>query len=1285
MLCNVVGAKAQSIELSLLSKFAGATWYNAAGNVVTTGWTNKLITITDPAVTIQAPEGKNVMGWYTKTSGRWPALQAGNVFTVRVPQGYEFTGYTLTTQATTVSNKSTFTYTTAEGQTESVTQQTSDSKVIVEGLNTSEIIIDLTNYSVSGTHGIVISGFDVTVQKLTYVKAEVAGMEANNPNTHFGNVRFISESGDVVTANLKRSENPVALSLGGLQAPTVDFTRAYRGFDFQGFYVGEQSLGKSFTLTDAIKNSITAEAPLVAKFTTTSDVTLFYDDDDFSYRIPAIATTSTGRIIAVSDYRHNLDDIGRDVHNTGTLRIDLVMRYSDDYGKTWSEKQTIAEGTGNKGAEGYDCAYGDATIATLGEKVLVMAAAGNVCYPYATAEKHNRTVRLFSEDNGKTWTKEDISEKMFIGANAMIPNGHAAFFGSGKLAVDAAFNGTDNARIYGAMLVKDESAGSNVYVVYTDDLGQNWKVLGGKKVANADEPKVEILPNGQILLSARRQGGRLFNVFTYGNGDTDKSNGVGTWDEAANGCDNGGKNGTNGEIFLVDAKNSEGAPVKLLMQSQPKGGTGHYDRRDVTIWYKEVDANTAYTTATIKTGWVEGLQVSQQLSSYSVATLQTDGRIGFFFEEAPCFGDDYTKGYCMVYKPLTIENITRGNYYSATTDLDAEATVEVILTDAEGNTYKEQLTECKVGDIAAKLQEKYPFITLGGDVNLVYDGAAYIYTNTVTLPFKVSNSDTTIWHNIYFPANTNENGYPVYLSANSENATVVTKVTEKQVYGNSSYNTNDYADKISWAIYHVDNGFTFKLQNKLTRKFIQATSVATGDSNNVNYVEEANATAFELIPDAASYRGDYSLRARVGESVGYLCSTSVSYGNATHYNANNHQGAWVKITEAPDFEALIAEVNSTLSTIDTYQGAGLGQYSFPETSANRIEEAKTAMQRSGAVKLNDLNSYKLLMDDAVLNLPQSGQFFRVAYDYGDSVGKLYMQSTTSSVKGVEFAAETGSASIWVYYDGALYSYKTGQCLRETGNERGLQAVGGKTTATFAESTRAMGKYNITCYSYVHANNNAQGYFSDHCSSNSCAQHDLILEAVEHLPVSITAAGYATFFAPVAVKVAEGVTAYTVRVNGDWATLTEIESGVVPANTGVVLQGDANEYNFEFAENSTTVEGNELRGTVAASYITDDAYVLSYVTADEVGFGIALKNQLSSTAWLNNAFKAYLPKPAGMGTNALRFNKPGTTGIESALNNGVPAEQPIYDLSGRRITTTVKGGFYIQNGKKFILK
>ena len=233
-------------------------------------------------------------------------------------------------------------------------------------------------------------------------------------------------------------------------------------------------------------------------------------------------------------------------------------------------------------------------------------------------------------------------------------------FGSGKLAVDPDFNGTGKARIYGAVLIKNAVRTDNNYVVYTDDLGANWHILGGSQtpVAFASEPKVDILPNGQILLSARRQGGRTFNVFTY----TDKATNSGTWDTAANGCENGGRNGTDGEVLCIDAKRADNTPVKLLLQSQPKGGKSHYDRKDVTIWYKEVSASDTYTSTDIAGSWTMGKQLSTQESSYSAMCLQADGRIAFFFEEAPCYGDDYTKGYCMVYLCLSVEEVTEGKY-----------------------------------------------------------------------------------------------------------------------------------------------------------------------------------------------------------------------------------------------------------------------------------------------------------------------------------------------------------------------------------------------------------------------------------------------------------------------------------------------------------------------------------------------------------------------------------------------------------------------------------------------
>ena len=487
-----------------------------------------------------------------------------------------------------------------------------------------------------------------------YVTAEVEGLTETNPNTHFGCIKANS-----ILTNLKKGTGVVVADYDGTKETiTIEFSRAYRGFEFLGFRVGSQELGKSFQLTAELNTLITTSNPLVAKFVTTEDVTLWYDDDPFSYRIPAIGKTSTGRLIAVSDYRYSLDDIGRYNYGTATPGIDLVIRVSDDNGKTWGPTKTIAKCSSIRDAN--DCAYGDAAIAVVGQKVLVMGAAGDVMFGNGSATAHNRTVRIFSEDNGETWTApQDISETLFIGENATIKNGYTAFFGSGKLAVDENYNNTGNARIYGAMLIKKEGYGNAIYVIYTDDFGMTWNILGGSQnpVTTNDEPKVEILPSGQILLSVRRNGGRQFNVFTY----SDKATNAGSWGSNVNGCSNGGSNTCNGEIYCVDAMNANDEKVKLLLQSQPKGGSGLYDRRDVTFWYKEITEDN-YTSNDIANNWEQGLQVSTQQSAYSTMVLQNDGKIAFFFEEAPCYGDDQAKGYCMVYIPVTIEDITNGNY-----------------------------------------------------------------------------------------------------------------------------------------------------------------------------------------------------------------------------------------------------------------------------------------------------------------------------------------------------------------------------------------------------------------------------------------------------------------------------------------------------------------------------------------------------------------------------------------------------------------------------------------------
>ena len=190
-------------------------------------------------------------------------------------------------------------------------------------------------------------------------------------------------------------------------------------------------------------------------------------------------------------------------------------------------------------------------------------------------------------------------------------------------------------------------------------------------------------------------------------------------------------------------------------------------------------------------------------------------------------------------------------------------------------------------------------------------------------------------------------------------------------------------------------------------------------------------------------------------------------------------------------------------------------------------------------------------------------------------------------------------------------------------------------------------------------------------------------ALPSYPVAVTAAKYATFYAPVAVTVPSGVTAHTVTIDGDLALLSEALE-VIPAYTGVVLYSETlATYTFEVTSTQVApIEDNALEGTVAATYITAEAYVLGSKNG-VVGFYTATTSGQAEGTFLNNHHKAYLPAPAnaeGVKSYSFRFEG-GTTGIE---NVEVENANVIYDLTGRKVNA-VERGIYIINGKKVLVK
>ena len=377
---------------------------------------------------------------------------------------------------------------------------------------------------------------------------------------------------------------------------------------------------------------------------------LFYSPDENGkpFRIPAITTASDGTILAFSDYRPCGNDIGFG-------EVDIMLRRSSDNGETWSEPIKIADGQGGS-SNVFDVGFGDAAVVADREsgKVLVMAVAGKQVFYQGSADSHNFMAKITSSDNGANWDSPvDVTSK-FFGTDALFPEAYTMFFGSGRLLQSKVVKVGNYYRIYGALLIKHPSStytGNCNYVVYSDDFGETWNILGGSVTDGmccngGDEPKVEELADGTIILSSRKAPGRYFNVFTF----TDLNSAEGSWGTAVDSNFDGGlqagNNACNGEIIRLN---------NYLFQSLPYGP----GRSNVKIYRKKLEEGTEVTPTYIATGWEEVKHVSTEYSAYSAMTILPDNKtMGFLFEESP--GD-----YSIVYLPIPLEDIMPMDGYAA--------------------------------------------------------------------------------------------------------------------------------------------------------------------------------------------------------------------------------------------------------------------------------------------------------------------------------------------------------------------------------------------------------------------------------------------------------------------------------------------------------------------------------------------------------------------------------------------------------------------------------------------
>lgn len=349
----------------------------------------------------------------------------------------------------------------------------------------------------------------------------------------------------------------------------------------------------------------------------------------------------------------------------------------------------------------------------------------------------------------------------------------------------------------------------------------------------------------------------------------------------------------------------------------------------------------------------------------------------------------------------------------------------------------------------------------------------------------------------------------------------------------------------------------------------------------------------------------------------------------------------------------------TFELVDPSQGAKADDILSP-----LMAEAKALL--AGSHSQSEVEQMTTKIEQAIaslaINMPQAGDFF-------------YLKSATYensyvSCNGEKFPMLSApDASSIFYFDGAnLINYTTGLTVAKTYHDYGkLDAV----MLENADAVKFVNKGNCmriqtNLSSDVHelllkaAGNDMDSWTKNINSSDA----NLTVEAVASLPVSISAAGYATLYAPVSLTVPAGVKAYTLTENGETLTATEVST--IPANTGVVLEAAAGTYQFAI---TTGGEGTScLTGTIATK-TASPAYTLA--VEDEVaGF-------YKYTGETLGGFKAYYEKAADVKGFAISF---GETAIQAIQNQKTDAA--IYDLQGRKVAGAQKG-IFIMGGKKIV--
>lgn len=582
-----------------------------------------------------------------------------------------------------------------------------------------------------------------------------------------------------------------------------------------------------------------------------------------------------------------------------------------------------------------------------------------------------------------------------------------------------------------------------------------------------------------------------------------------------------------------------------------------------------------------------------------------------------------------------------------------------------------------------------------------------VYTKG-TAPFTFSTAESKTWYTLSL-RNENNSGAGNYLIRQDNNNIKTGNNAGESKFEAANVTTFERFNGGVWAF--VESGFGVKLMNKFTGTYVK---VDGGDSKanldatgTVFYVQTTTATGanFSLQYDGKSYLGDHS-SGNLATWTDGAAQNNLGSGFAIH-NANDDTYVNVgKSAATASLNALTAneEVEGKL-TINTETSIAAAKAAVP--SATTVDALNAAYAKSYNVAPTAYYRIKNVAVNDNQNAYVSSENIFVGTD-----GKLstsYNANTNLDRVVRRVSADKNYASqLWQFVDNNNGTFKlrnanTGCCLGayesdgaalempiddKHAGEYTLKA----TTATLSNGVTNDSKTMLQLVNEGHTMNAFQGShnniitnYDNHDGDNGNYWQFIKVTTV---PVSISAANYATVAYPFAVKVPaeSGVKAYAVSaVKNGVLELSEITDGIIAANQGAILyhEGETTA-NLEITNEAATYAGeNKLKGATAkrTGFTANETYVLALNSANQAAF---LKSELT-TVPANKAYVLASTLPTGeAAAQALNFGFGEVTGI-----NGVNADSnnavEYYDLNGRRVLYPANGIFVTNTGKKVFIK